>query len=627
MGYNYFHTAMKKYFLLITSLLLGLAVHARNDIEPKEENSLRIMSYNVRNCRGMDDIINYQRVADIINRVNPDVVAVQELDSVTERNQGVFALKELSERTLMHYVYGASIDYQGGKYGIGILSKEKPLNYKTVKLPGREENRLLLITEFEKYILCCSHFSLTKEDQILSVPIIFEELKGITKPLFLAGDMNSVQGSPTQVALQEKFIPLNNYKVNTIPVVNPNRCIDFIYGYNNGTSYSVLQRQVLQEEQTASDHLPLFVDVRLKANVIDIFRTKPYLQNPTGNGITVSWLTHVPVHSWVEYGTDLNLRNREENIVDGQIICNNKHHKIRLANLQPGKTYYYRVCSQEITLYEAYKKEFGNTAYSDIYSFTVPAKDTSDFTAIILNDLHKNNQVLEMLTEQVKDINYDFVLFNGDCIDDPYNEEQAVRFLSYLNEKVGAENTPVFYLRGNHEIRNAYSIQLRELFDYVGDKTYGAFNWGDTRFIMLDCGEDKPDTTWVYYNLNNFDKLRSEQINFLKNELKGKEFKKASKKVLIHHIPLYGMPEKAYLPCRELWGNLLSNASFDICINAHIHRFAYYPKNSKENNFPVIIGGGNKPENATIMILAKKGKEMFLTVLDTKGQIIKKINL
>lgn len=618
---------MKKYILLIISLFLGIITYAQKQIEPKEENSLRIMSYNVRNCRGMDNIINYQRVADIINRVVPDVVAIQELDSVTERNQGRFTLKELAEKTLMHYVYGPSIEFQGGKYGIGILSKEMPLNHRTVSLPGREESRLLLITEFEKYVLCCTHFSLTKEDQLLSIPIILEALKDITKPLFLAGDMNSVHESPTQNAIQEKFIPLNDYKVNTIPVVNPNRCIDFIYGYNNGNSYSVLQKQVLSDEQIASDHLPLFVDVRLKTKVSDIFKIRPYLQNPTENGITVAWLTNVPVHSWIEYGTDQNLGNRKENIVDGQIICNNKHHKIRLTDLKPGETYYYRVCSREITLYEAYKKEFGNTAFSDIYSFTMPAENKSDFTAVIFNDLHKNYNVMDMLIKQIGNMDYDFVIFNGDCIDDPRNEKQAVQFLSYLNKKVGAENIPVFYLRGNHEIRNAYSIQLREHFDYVGNKTYGAFNWGDTRFVMLDCGEDKPDTTWVYYNLNNFDKLRRDQISFLNNELAGKAFKNASKRVLVHHIPLYGMPSKAYLPCRELWGELLSKAKFDISINAHTHRFAYHPKGSVENNYPVVIGGGNKPESATVMILSKKGENMELTVINTQGEKLKTVEL
>lgn len=99
---------------------------------------------------------------------------------------------------------------------------------------------------------------------------------------------------------------------------------------------------------------------------------------------------------------------------------------------------------------------------------------------------------------------YDFVVFNGDCIDDPANHDEATCFLSELNETVGADRVPVFYIRGNHEIRNAYSIGLRSLFDYVGDKTYGAFNWGDTRIVMLDCGEDKPDTHWVYYGLNDF---------------------------------------------------------------------------------------------------------------------------
>lgn len=486
----------------------------KTTIESKEENSLRVMSYNVRNCRGMDEVVDYQRVADIMNRVDPDVIAVQELDSASVRSNGFFALKELADRTRMYYTYGPSIDYQGGKYGIGILSKEKPLSYWMLPLPGREERRLLLVAEFKEYVMCCSHFSLTKEDQVLSVPIILDALKDIRKPLFLAGDMNSIQGSPTQNALQEKFMPLNNYKDNTIPGQSPNRCIDFIYGFDNGNQYSVLRRQVLYDEPIASDHLPLFVDVRLKAGVADIFRTKPYLQNPLSNGITVSWFTNVPVHSWVEYGTDRNLGERAETIVDGQVICNNKHHKVRLTGLKPGETYYYRVCSREITLYEAYKKEFGETAYSDIYSFTIPTSVETDFTALIFNDLHKKNEVLDLLADQIEGIDYDFVMFNGDCIDDPRNESEVVHFLSYLNKKVKAENVPVFYLRGNHEIRNAYSIQLRELFDYVGDKTYGAFNWGDTRFVILDCGEDKPDSTWVYYDLNDFAGLRMEQVGF-----------------------------------------------------------------------------------------------------------------
>lgn len=590
-------------------------------IEPKEANSFRVMSYNVRNCRGMDDVLDYQRVADVINRVNPDMVAVQELDSITERSNGVFVLKELAERTLMHLTYAPAIDYQGGKYGVGVLSKEKPVGFKIFPLPGREENRTFLLVEFDKYLLGCTHFSLTAEDRESSVSVIFDAVKDISKPLFLAGDMNSVYDSPEQVALREKFITLNNYKENTIPVVNPNRCIDYIYGYDNGNTYSVLNRRVLYDEQVASDHLPLFVDVRLRADEEDIMRTKPYLQNPVDNGITISWLTNVPVHSWIEYGTDKNLGNRKETIVDGQVICNNTHHKMRLTDLKPGVTYYYRVCSREITLYEAYKKEFGHKAYSDVYSFTLP-ENSGDFTAVIFNDLHKRNDLLDQLYEQIKGVDYDFVVFNGDCIDDPKNEKQTVHCLSYMNEKVGAEQTPVFYIRGNHEIRNAYSIQLRDLFDYVGDKTYSAFNWKDTRFVILDCGEDKPDSTWVYYNLNNFEQLRRDQVDFLRTELSSPEYKSAKRKVLIHHIPIYGMSEKSYLPCLELWGSLLSKAPFDVCLNGHTHRYAYHPKGTVGNNYPVVIGGGNKVETATVMLLEKKGKELTLKVLNTKGEKI-----
>ena len=63
----------------------------------RENNTLRIMSYNVRNCNGLDKVVDFQRIADVINKACPDVVAVQELDSVTKRSKGRFVLRDLAE--------------------------------------------------------------------------------------------------------------------------------------------------------------------------------------------------------------------------------------------------------------------------------------------------------------------------------------------------------------------------------------------------------------------------------------------------------------------------------------------------------------------------------------------------
>ena len=224
------------------------------------------------------------------------------------------------------------------------------------------------------------------------------------------------------------------------------------------------------------------------------------------------------------------------------------------------------------------------------------------------------------LCRQIQDIDYDFVVFNGDCVDDPASHDQATAFISELTEGVHGDCIPTFFMRGNHEIRNAYSIGLRDHFDYVGDKTYGSFNWGDTRIVMLDCGEDKTDDHWVYYDLNDFTQLRNEQVGFLKKELAAKEFKKAKKRILLHHIPLYGNDGKNL--CTELWTKLLEKAPFDICLNAHTHKYAYHPKGELGNHYPVIIGGGYKMEGATVMILEKKKEELRVRVLNAKGETL-----
>ena len=613
-------------FLILNTSLGSLSVFAQS-VSDKEENSIRLMSYNIRNAKGLDNITDYDRIANVILGLAPDIIGIQELDSVTGRSNGVDVLDILSRKTLMYSTYAASIDYDGGKYGIGILSKEKPINVIKVPLPCSNEPRMLLIVELEDYYFGNTHFALNAEDRMRAVDIIKREVEELdpNKPFFLVGDINDTPESDGVKSLMSEFkslIPNNQY---TFPADNPTICIDYIFGYDGEVGWSLLTDKGVVDEKVASDHRPLFADIRIHADKENIFRTKPYLQNPTGNGITISWLTNVPVHSWVEYGVDGNLDQRMELYVDGQMIVNNFHHKYRLENLIPGETYNYRVCSREIAVYEAYRKEFGETVISDTYIFRLPKENETDFKAIIFNDLHQRRNLIDLFSDLIADNDYDFVVFNGDNIDDPRNENQAVASLSYMNEKVGAESVPVFYIRGNHEIRNAYSIGLRDLLDYVGDKTYGSFSWGDTRFVILDCGEDKDDNTPVYYGFNDFSGLRKDQTNFLIEETISPEFKLASKKVLIHHIPVYGLGENAYNPSLVEWGDILKDAPFNVSIHGHTHRFAYHPEKSVGNNFPVVIGGGNNVESATVMILEKEGSEMTLRVLDASGvELLKK---
>ena len=601
---------MKHIFLLLSMLAMAASAHS--------QDYLKLMSYNIRNTKGMDNVRNVQRIANVINNEAPDVVAVQELDSMTTRSNQTDVLAEVAERTQMHANYAPAISFQGGKYGIGILSKEQPIAIRTFPLPGREEERMLMVAEFKDYFFACTHLSLTEEDRLASLDIIKNSASTSNKPFFLAGDLNDTPDSKFIKSLQQDFQILTNTKKPTYPAPEPKETIDYIAAWKENTdNFANLSTQVV-EEPLASDHRPITVTLRMAKKADELFLTQPYVQNPVNNGITIMWETTIPAYSWVEYGTDKTNLKRVRLIIDGQAEFNESIHKIRLDNLTPGQTYYYRICSQEILQYKAYSKKFGNIAQSDFYTFTMPKADADSFTAIIFNDLHQRGNVFQALLKQVENVDYDFVVFNGDCIDDPANHEQATRFVKLLTESVHGDRIPTFFMRGNHEIRNAYSIGLRKHLDYVGGKTYGAFNWGDTRIVMLDCGEDKTDDHKEYSGLNDFTQLRHEQVGFLQEELASKAFKKADKRILIHHIPLYGCDNL----CKDLWEPLMKKAPFHVAINAHTHQFAHHPKGSLGNNYPVIIGGGNSLKNATVMILEKKKGELRIKVLDAEGKVL-----
>lgn len=227
-------------FLLATFLLPVMA----------QKGALTLLSYNIRNGKGMDGKTDMDRTAAVLKGVNADVVALQEVDSATKRSGGISVLAALEQRTGMRGVFGAAIPYQGGSYGVAVLSKERPRRHYTVALPGREEERVLLVVEFRRYVIFATHLSLTAADRLASLKIIDSVGAGYTKPIYLLGDFNAEPKDALVTGLQAGWTLLSGTEP-TFPADKPVKCIDFIFSRN---SKRVVQSARVLEDGVTSDH-------------------------------------------------------------------------------------------------------------------------------------------------------------------------------------------------------------------------------------------------------------------------------------------------------------------------------------------------------------------------------------
>lgn len=242
---------MKKLLLILAILAVGTTTVSAQKV--------RVMTYNVRNGHGVDGVKDIKRCAEVINDARPHVIAVQELDSMSRRNNK-YVLGELAQLTGYHDYYHRTIPYKGGAYGIGILSRKEALSVDFHPLPCRKEPRGLLVVEFKKYYLLCTHLSRNQEDRVTSVGIIRDIVSKLNKPVFIAGDMNARPNSKPMKAFKEFTQVLNDENKFTIPSNKPRSCIDYILGANG--SFKVLKDYVYYGT-IASDHLPLYVDVKI----------------------------------------------------------------------------------------------------------------------------------------------------------------------------------------------------------------------------------------------------------------------------------------------------------------------------------------------------------------------------
>lgn len=350
---------MKRYLSFCFLLGLALCVYS--------QDYLRLMTYNIRNAKGLDGTRDIQRIANVILDAAPDVVAIQEVDSVTPRNLS-HQLGELAARTRMHATFAPVVHTGIGRYGIGVLSRERPLKVERVALPGREEKRKLLIVEFEEYVFCCTHLSLTPEDRMSSLDIISKYARQSVKPFFVAGDFNAAPNSKFIDSLRVDYEILNDVKEKTFPARYPDRTIDYIVSWKPTAGNVAVAMSQVMDEPVASDHRPVVVTLRKAVAPEGILASEPFVQCSADGGLVVSWVTEVSAQSWVEYvvGNDT-CQNR---VSTYPLYYDETVHRAEIVELASGDILRYRICSQE-TLGEG---RVGHTERSDYYTWEVPVK-------------------------------------------------------------------------------------------------------------------------------------------------------------------------------------------------------------------------------------------------------------
>ena len=230
--------------------------------------SIRVLAYNIKHGRGNDGQVDLKRAAQVIRRLNPDIVALQEIDVDVTRSGKVNEPAELSRLTgLPHHAFGPFFDYQGGKYGMAILSRDNFLRQRNHRLPdGAEPRTSLDVTIVDRrnqpwFRLANVHFYRTEQERLAQANELLAQLEDQTLPTVIAGDFNSTPGSAVLNRFSKQWtVPNKGADHFTFSSNKPAKEIDFIM-YRPSDALRVLDIDVI-EEPLVSDHRPITLDLQ-----------------------------------------------------------------------------------------------------------------------------------------------------------------------------------------------------------------------------------------------------------------------------------------------------------------------------------------------------------------------------
>lgn len=329
----------------------------------------------------------------------------------------------------------------------------------------------------------------------------------------------------------------------------------------------------------------------------------PWICDMDSTGVTIVWVTDVPGISYVEMATDSTdhfyskTRKRYYAAEAGRRILTDSVHCVRIRGLKPDSKYRYRVVTQALKDWcNDDWVTLGGLAWSDVwkkkpYEFKTYPTKPREITFLVLNDIHERPQFMKELCKNVDLKKLDFVLLNGDMSNRIRSQKHIMD--AYLDTCVSmfATDVPLFFNRGNHELRGEFADYLNRYFPTNNGKYYRLQHVAGVDFLFIDSGEDKSDADLEYCGIVECDQYREEQERWLRSMQEEKKIGKYPI-VVFSHMPPTLKNWHGPLHMQETLTPELNKMNVSVMLSGHLHRFDYQEPN-EVINFPNLVNSNN----------------------------------
>ncbi len=237
------------------------------------KKTLRVMTYNIHVGVGMDKKLDLTRIAEVIKSEHPDLVGLQEVDRGVKRTELKDEIVELSKLTGMEFAFAHNLDYQGGQYGVAILSRFpiQKIDHRKFENLREAERRGMIRIEFRLdnrvVNFVTTHLDYQNEDgRVFETEQLLKVLRDVKGPLIVLGDFNDDSSGGAYKLMLEGFddawaATKPGQAGFSYPADKPTKRIDYIF---TRKSDRIRAKKAWIVNTLASDHLPVVADLELR---------------------------------------------------------------------------------------------------------------------------------------------------------------------------------------------------------------------------------------------------------------------------------------------------------------------------------------------------------------------------